>query len=244
VAEAQRIVSHAKSIGITLRMMGAAAFVTHCPNNAVLFNKMDRQLTDIDLIGHYIDQKRIIALLKEFQYSLDRRSLRSWSREQLKFYNEKLEITLDLFLDKLQMCHTIDLRHRMECDYPTIPLADLLLEKTQIVHITEKDLKDLIILILEHPIGNHDKETINSDYISQLLKRDWGFYYTVTSNLKILNDDYLSKCTVLDEESKKVVKERINILLQEIDKKPKSLKWKLRSKIGPLLKWYNDVEHI
>ena len=38
------------------------------------------------------------------------------------------------------MCHDIPFKDRLEIDYPTIPLAELLLEKMQIVQINEKDL--------------------------------------------------------------------------------------------------------
>jgi len=72
---------------------------------------------------------------------------------------------------------------RLEIDYPTISLADLLLEKMQIVKLNEKDILDTIVMLREHDVGEGDKETINSDRVSGLLSDDWGFYYTVTTNL-------------------------------------------------------------
>ncbi len=47
-------------------------------------------------------------------------------------------IHIDVFLDELSMCHEIPFRNRLEVDSPTIPLAELVLEKTQIVTLEPK----------------------------------------------------------------------------------------------------------
>jgi hypothetical protein len=141
------------------------------------------------------------------------------------------------------MCHDIDFKGRLELDHPTIPLAEMLLEKLQIVQINEKDVKDVIILLREHEIGDKDEETINAKYIAKLLADDWGFYYTVTTNLnkiKNLLDDY----NELVENDKKLVESRIDNLLNIVEQKPKSLGWKMRAKIGTKKQWYRVVEEI
>ena len=68
----------------------------------------------------------------------------------------------------------------------TISLADLFLEKVQIVKMGEKDAKDIAILLLEHELGDQDKGSINAEYISKLMADDWGFYYTTITNLRKL----------------------------------------------------------
>ena len=50
-----------------------------------------------------------------------------------------------------------------------MPLAELLLEKMQIVQINEKDLIDTVMLLREHPIGDTDKETINAVIMTRTL---------------------------------------------------------------------------
>ena len=62
-------------------------------------------------------------------------------------------------------------------------MAELLLEKTQIVQINEKDVKDAIILLLGHEIADDDHDHINVKYIASLLSSDWGLYYTTVTNL-------------------------------------------------------------
>jgi hypothetical protein len=148
---------------------------------------------------------------------------------------------VDVFLDKLQMCHTIEFKERLAIEKETIPLAEMFLEKMQIVKIAEKDIKDVLILLLDHEVGDSDDETINISQIAKILSRDWGFYYTVTQNLqRVLG--YLAGFNVLGERDKEEVRRKIFHILSFVEKTPKSLSWKLRSKVGSRIKWYEDVE--
>jgi hypothetical protein len=55
-----------------------------------------------------------------------------------------------VFYEKLAFSHVINWSGRLEADKPSIPLAEMLLEKMQIVKINEKDVIDTIMLLLEH----------------------------------------------------------------------------------------------
>jgi hypothetical protein len=50
---------------------------------------------------------------------------------------------VDIFEDELNMCHVVNFRKSAQLGYPTITLADLTLEKLQIVRINEKDIRDM-----------------------------------------------------------------------------------------------------
>jgi hypothetical protein len=47
----------------------------------------------------------------------------------------------------------------------------------------EKDIIDTIMLLLEHPLGDEDKETINIKLAAALCANDWGLWRTTTMNL-------------------------------------------------------------
>jgi hypothetical protein len=150
-------------------------------------------------------------------------------------------LKVDVFLDKLQMCHTINFDGRWQVDSPTIPLAELVLEKAQIVKINEKDIKDLLILFLSHELSDGDKDTINCKLIADTLSKDWGFYYTVTVNLtKVLN--LINNYGGLDNAQRQTIMKRISNLRDEIEKHPKTISWRFRAKAGTKKKWYGDVE--
>jgi hypothetical protein len=125
-------------------------------------------------------------------------------------------------------------------DDPTIPLADIVLEKLQIVEINPKDIKDLILLFLEHDVGDVDKETINGKYIAELLSKDWGFYYTSTINLKKVTS-LMGQYLELSSDESKTIHQSVDKLLAMIENQPKSMGWKMRSRVGTKQKWYTEV---
>jgi hypothetical protein len=62
---------------------------------------------------------------------------------------------VDVFFDKLLVAnHPIDFKGRLELDYPTITVTDMLLEKIQMWEaFSVKDLKDCLLLLKAHSIG-------------------------------------------------------------------------------------------
>ena len=241
INDALRIIELGEKRGIILRLMGACAVRLHCPEFRYLYEGMKRPLTDIDFMTY----KRFNPLLRKFFVELgltpDEGILRYYGHKRHIYYDEKKNRAVDVFLDNLSMCHTIDFRGRLELDYPTITLSDILLEKMQIVKITEKDIKDTIIMLLEHEVGEVEKETVNMRYISKLLSGDWGFYYTVTTNLKKTKEAAGDYEALTDEHRRNVVG-KIDKLLDAIERQPKTFKWKMRARIGTSKKWYTEVE--
>ena len=244
--EAVRIVEEAKKANLTLRVLGATAFRIHSPNNLKIHDQLERKISDLDFMA----------------YSKDRRKIEKFFTEQMGYQAVRAALTpglfagrcifinksggnshVDVFLDKLDMNHVIDFKGRLEIDYPTITLSDLLLEKLQIVHINEKDIKDSFLLLLEHDVGEEDREQINMKYIAKLMGDDWGFYYTTTTNLKKIEVS-LPKYDDLTAEQRDLISLRIQKLLQRIENEPKKFGWKMRARVGPSKKWYNDVEEV
>jgi hypothetical protein len=54
----------------------------------------------------------------------------------------------------------------------------------------------------------------------------------------------MNKYPALTEDDKKTINERIDRLHATIEGTPKTLQWKLRSKVGTTKKWYNVVEEV
>jgi hypothetical protein len=138
------------------------------------------------------------------------------------------------------MCHIIDFRDRILLDPETITLADLFLEKMQIVRITYKDIIDTIVLFIAHPVTDTE-EGINAAYIAKRMSSDWGFYYTSTSNLKRVRDEFLDHYDLIPEADCRLARSRMDEMLNRIEAAPKSWQWKLRAQVGTRMKWYKDV---
>ena len=244
--EALKIAEEAREANLTLRVLGATAFRIHSPGNLNVHDALGRTLSDLDFAG----------------YSKERAGIEQLFTERLGFETVRAAVTpglfvgrcifidksgtkphVDVFLDRLDFNHVIDFNGRLELDFPTIPLADLLLEKLQIVHINEKDIKDSILLLLEHDVGEGDRETINMEHIVNIMSENWGFYYTATMNLKKLNK-FLTRYDTLTEEQRNSTASKIENLLHSIENVPKTLKWKFRAKVGTSKRWYNEVEEV
>jgi hypothetical protein len=241
VGEALKIVKGADAEGIPLRLMGALAVSYHCPKYRHYHEAMDRTPTDIDFASYSKFKNKLTEYLQTLGYKTDSMMMSYPSYAEGKRYMYVGKVHVDVFFDELKMCHRIDWSKRLEADDPTIPLADIVLEKLQIVEINPKDIKDLIILFLEHDVGETDKETLNGAYIADLLSKEWGFYYTATTNLgKVVSliDEYIK----LPDDEKDTVKKRVEKLLNMIESRPKTMGWKMRSRVGTKQKWYTEVE--
>lgn len=242
--EAVKIVDKAKASNLTLRVLGATAFRIHSPNNIKVHDQMARAITDLDFMGYSKERGKIEEFFtKQLGYDMVRAALTPGLFAGRCIFIKSGGAHADVFLDKLAMNHVIDFKGRLDVDYPTISLVDLLLEKLQIVHINEKDVKDSILLLLEHDVEKGDKETINVDRITKIMAEDWGFYYTTVANLKKIQA-FLPKYANLQEEQRKIIDSRIVKLLEAIENQPKKMGWKIRAKVGPSKKWYNDVEEV
>jgi len=242
VKEALEIIEAANKNSIPLRMIGALGIYRHCPNSKHMYAQMKRVPTDIDLIGYSKYSRKTIDFMKSQGYvPSSERLMALYGMQRQMYQSERSGRQIDIFFDKLEMCHTIDIKDRLEVDYPTISPADFLLEKMQIVEINEKDVKDTIILIKEHEIENSDDNVINMEYVAKLLSEDWGFYYTVKTNLNKLRE-FLPNYSTLIEDDRKTVNERVSRIIERMEKEPKSLRWKIREKQGTKKKWYRDVE--
>jgi hypothetical protein len=228
---------------LSLRLIGALAFRTHCPEFGRLQDALGRVFTDIDFVGYSRDFQAILRFLTEAGYDEDKMVTRLFGEGRLIFHDPVFGRHIDVFLDKLDFCHPVPFIGRLEADWPTLPLAELLLEKMQIVRINEKDLIDTIMLLREHPVGDSDQETVNAGIIARTLANDWGYWRTVTGNLK-LTDEVLHTYVDLTDKDRWTVHDRIEALQERIEAAPKTLKWKARAAIGEKIKWYRDVEEL
>jgi hypothetical protein len=232
-----------KNKHIILRLIGALAFRTHCPQYGYIQDALGRKFTDIDFASYPRFHKDIIRFLTELGYVEDKVVTQLFSESRLLFHDPNYDRHIDIFFNGLDFCHRVVFNGRLEAEAITLPLAELLLEKIQIVKINEKDIIDTIMLLREHPVGHSDDEKINMDVIGKVFAEDWGFWRTATYNLVLINE-LMGSYPSLTNEDRSVITERISELMQWIENQPKTMKWKMRNKIGEKVKWYKDVEEL
>ena len=240
--EADRILDVAGKAGLTLRLVGSVAILRRCPNHVVLASS-DRVYRDIDFAGRKKEARDLHALLNRLGYVEDREVFVVSEGARAIFGSASNGVHVDVFYEKLDFCHAIPLEDRFKVDAPTLPLAELLLAKLQIVKITEKDFVDMTALLLEHRLGEGDTGTLNVARIAQLCAEDWGLWRTTTMNLEKLQRFAVSH-PKLDDGQKARLVAQIAALQLRLDAEPKPLAWRLRARIGERVKWYNDVEEV
>jgi hypothetical protein len=247
--EATRIVTEGEQAGLTLRAMGGVAIRLHTLDQADLAKRLGRlgeneqEFTDLDFISYRKQRGRMQPFFEELGYSKRRATLSSAASERQIYFHPKGWFFVDVFFDKLLVAnHPLDFRGRLELDSPTISPADLLLGKLQIVNMSDKDVKDAIVLLSSRDVAETDAaNAIDAGYIARLLRGDWGFWYTLTTNLTGLKELLPQMTAVTDEERRRIC-DRVDRLLAHIAATPKTLGWKARSKIGPRVRWYEPVE--
>ncbi|MGH6719710.1 MAG: hypothetical protein ACREER_10360 [Alphaproteobacteria bacterium] len=241
--QADRILAEAKARGITLRLLGAIAFHLRCPTYNHIQRATGRVFTDIDFMSYFKQMPAVERLFAELGYDEDRRIKSVPGLRRSIFLHGDRRWHSDVFYDVLDFSHEIDLRGRLELDYPTLSLVDLLLEKMQIARINEKDVIDTLMLLREHDIGEGDDHSIRGDHLARRCKSDWGLWKTVTTNLDVV-DRMADKYDVLGPTDRRIIRDRARSLRARIDREPATLKWKLRGRIGERVKWYREVDEV
>jgi hypothetical protein len=241
IDEALGMVRDAEKQGIQLRILGSIAYRLQCPQNIHLFDSMARVLTDVDFGASKKQNERIRAFMVARGYVPDDGVYMASEGSRHIYLHPATGLNVDVFADELYFCHRIPFNGRLQIDPITISTTDLLLEKMQIVEINLKDFKDTLVLLLEHPLGRGSTGgDIDADYIVSIMTNDWGFCHTFTTNLKRVVD-FIPQFPAIGVDQAQLIRARIADLLARIEAAPKSMKWKLRAKVGTRVLWYQEV---
>jgi len=239
VKEAQRIIDTAEKNNITLRLFGGLAVRFHCPS--ATHRELARKYADIDFMGLKKQTRGLKKLFTELGYTPREFFNALVGDERLIFNDINNGRRVDIFLDVFEMCHKLEFKDRLLLSKYTIPLADLLATKLQVVEITEREYRDIICILNDHEITDSDSpETINGKYLAKLCSQDWGIYKTFSINLRNILDA-LSQYN-LDPETEDRVRKRIQDLTSRMENHPKSMGWELRARVGEKKRWYELPE--
>lgn len=240
VQEARRIIAAAANRAITLRLLGGLAVQLHSPSAG--HRSLRRTYADIDFATPRSHSRRVEQLFADLGYTADRAFNTLNGAERMIFYDRANRRRIDVFVGDFAMCHRLPIAERMAVDPLTLPLAELFLTKLQIVELNDKDVRDLYALLLDHPVGSSDDETTNARRIARLCARDWGLYKTVSLNIERLRQ--LVPAYQFAPAEHALLLERLDALWAAIEHEPKSMRWRLRARLGPRVRWYELPEDI
>ncbi|HEU4327005.1 MAG TPA: hypothetical protein VFS21_27945 [Roseiflexaceae bacterium] len=239
-AEAGRVVAAAQAQGLALRLLGGLAVALHAPSAAL--PALARTYADIDLVAPARQGGAAERVLAGLGYQPDREFNLLNGAERLLLRDPTHSRQVDVFVGQFSMCHRIPVAERLEIEPLTLPLAELLLTKLQIVQLNEKDLRDICALLLDHPVGQGDAETVNAERVARLCAEDWGLWRTVSLGLERARAFALA--SGLDPQAARTVDGHADALLAALEQSPKSLRWKLRAAVGERVQWYELPEEV
>jgi hypothetical protein len=236
--EARRVIGATDAAGARARVVGGVAVALH--DHVALPSSLSRSYADIDLVVEKGGESTLARTLAELGYEADRRFNALHGYRRMLFWDRANERQLDVFVGRFSMCHKLELSGRLEAGLTLTP-ADLLLTKLQIVELNPKDVVDALALVVSHEVGTEgDGDVIGTDRLAAITAADWGWYTTATDSLARIRERVdvagpLAALAVL----------RLDSLAASMDDAPKSLRWRVRARVGRRLPWYElPEEHV
>jgi hypothetical protein len=240
VDEAGRLLALAEERRVPLRLLGGVA--VRLRGGGDFPEALARPYGDLDFVAAKGSSGSVGALFADAGYEGDRSFNTLQGSRRMIFHDLANDRKVDIFVGEFSMCHEIPLNERLEVDPVSIPLAELLLTKLQVVELNEKDVNDAIALLATHEVGDGDGDRLDAGRVAALCAGDWGLWRTITANLAIVRGRVAA--VPLDEETRRAVAARVDALLQRIEAEPKTRGWRLRSRVGERKRWYELPEEV
>jgi len=227
--------------GVPLRLVGGLAVRYLTPD----YPPRTRAQQDLDFATSSDFKRPLIDYLAERGFIGDKRFNNLHGHKQMYFETAEGR-ALDVMVDKLEMCHVLEFKNRLDRMPVTLDVTDLLLTKLQIVELNQKDAHDAIYLFSAYPVSDGDEAgTIGLARVGSLVAEDWGWWRTVTMNLDKIGDLARGEgSSLVPANASHDAVEQIGRVRRAADDVPKSLKWKLRAKVGDRKKWYLEPEEV
>ena len=234
------IVAAGGAANIALRLTGGVAVRERCPDLGGS-DLSDRPYHDIDVVARLDQGRGLDAALAPFGLLPDR-SVNTLFGTVRRIYHHPDGWHIDVFMDRRDFCHRIELAGRLDLHGLTLAPADLLLGKLQIVERNRMDLIDAALLLLNQDLSTGDPSLIELDRILRLTSDDWGLYTTTTDFLDALRVALSGLGFAPD--AVRAMDERASALQTAIVASPKSLRWRARDRVGRKVRWYKTVEEV
>jgi len=227
---------------VPLRLLGGQAVRLLCPN----FPPRVRDDQDMDFASVSSAKGSVMEFLYDLGFVGDKRFNTMHGHKQMYFTSPGGGTSVDVVMDQLNMCHVLDFRDRIDRMPYTLDVTDLLLSKLQVVEQNEKDVQDIVYLLCAHEVSEGDEPgAVGLARFGEVVGNDWGWWRTVTGNLDRvveLAGGELSRLVPAGAAHDPVVQG--SALRRFAYETPKSLRWKIRSKVGERVRWYELPEEI
>jgi hypothetical protein len=228
--EARRLLSAIEREGVDARLIGGMAILLLAGPR--MHPRYTREIQDLDFVITKKHRRGTEQLLTAAGYVPEAQFNALNGARRLLFHDETHGRQIDVFVDRFEMCHVLPLTERLTRMPDTLPAAEVLMTKLQIVELNAKDADDARALLLEHELGTGHGDHVDVQYLGSLVAADWGLWRTVTGTLRQL--------AALRHE----VAEPALALVSAFDEVPKTRGWRMRARIGERKRWYELPDEV
>ena len=198
---------------------------------------------DVDIFARSVDRLKLAGRMKALDLVFKTRESYTGGIAET-FVAKDGSRSVHAFVGSLNFSHRIPLGSRLDKDWPTLPLVELLVTKLQIHDIETKDLNDILLLLAEHDLGADDRESINVRPLAEMCGRDWGLWYDVRENLHKATE-LLERASNGFGDLADGVGKKLNEVTRLVEGCHKTAGWHVRSWKGIRGgNWWNAVEEI
>lgn len=222
------IIEVAGRTGVRARLLGGLAIAAHVDDPSRFSH---RAIRDADYYVPSGEQRRFAAVLADADFAPEPRFNALNGHRRMLFHGPAYDV--DVLVGEFEMCHRLDFRTRVDLDSPTLPVADLLLTKLQIVQLNAKDAADVELLVAHHEVRTGPGDQIDLDRLTDVTSGDWGLWRTVTGTAEKVATS-----------ASPPVRGRLTEIWDALQASPKTLGWRTRARIGERVKWYQEPEEI
>jgi hypothetical protein len=175
IEEGRRLVTGAAAEGVTMRLLGGVAVCLQAGPAPLL----TREIKDIDVVTPRGNNRGLAAAFTSLGYLGDEMFNAMHGTHRQLWVDPVHRRQVDVFVGAFSMCHEIPIADRLDRDPLTVPLAELLLTKLQIIQLNERDERDIYNLC-----AHHDLDAIGADFMAELCARDWGLWRTCRQTIE------------------------------------------------------------
>jgi hypothetical protein len=242
--EAVALVDGAARAGLKLRILGGLGVRVLCPD----FPPRLRAGQDMDLACASKGRRDVVAYLEKSGCVPDK-AFNSLNGDRQMYFTAPSGRPVDVMIDRLVMCHTLDFRPSFSNSSLTLDPAELLLSKLQIFELNAKDARDITHLLSGVQVAGKANGAgvapfIDTGRFGDVLAADWGWWRTTTGNLEKLPGLLAQSPEMIPPRPRFDPLEQAARLLEAARSVPKSMKWKLRSNVGDRVRWYERPEEV
>jgi hypothetical protein len=237
--EALTLARGAADASLGLKLLGGLAVRVLCPD----FPPRLRSGQDMDFACVSKERKKVAEYLADSGCEPDRR-FNNLNGDRQMYFTAPSGRPVDVMVDRLAMCHTLDFRPGFPRQPFTIDSVDVLLSKLQIVELNEKDAHDIVHLLSGLPVGGDGRSSLDTDRFGKVVGADWGWWRTVTGNLDKLPALVDERPGLVPSNAAHEPVTQAKRLRDVAEETPKSLKWKLRAATGDRMRWYELPEEV